>query len=477
VRDELLDVLANLSWYQRRRDQAEALYLERIESIKLHFGAANPRQAEPLLDLSHLLRKAGRFDESIERAQQAIAILEAAGQQDSFMGGRALMEAAMARYLKNNRKSTTVYAELQESIRVMEKFPAAPELASAYLSLGNAYEVERRFDESIAANRRGLELAIRTSAHLSDLVAGAHLQLARAYAGVFRFAEAEEQYAKAIEVATFVAGVRGQTTLESRTHMANMMTSRGKYRAAVKEMDAVLPLQLEGNEPEGIPHKNTRYVLGRSLAAIGDFDRARVQLDAAEATSNRLADKRGLPVILHARAEIALDEQRPAEALKDVDLAAAIIASLQGPKSLTAARNLLTRGETLVALRRFGEARAALENAAAVFAETERDPVRGGTLQTRLAMASIDLAQGQTEAARKETAAVLERLAGSNRRADLWILEERAYRQLAAVQLESGQMPEACKSLDLAIALREANALPTDPRLAAARKLKTGCAS
>ncbi len=475
VRDELLDVLGNLSWYLRHFEQAEALYLERIKSIRRDFGVTDPRQAKPLLDLSFMLRKRERIDESVERAEEAIAILTAAGQQDSLLGGRALMEAAMARYLKSNRKGTEVYAQLQESIRVMEKFPATPALASAYLSLGSAYEVERRFDEAIVANQRGLELAIRTSAPLSDLVAGAHLQLARAYAGLFRFAEAEEQYAKAIEVGTFVAGMRGQTTLESRTHMANMMTSRGKYRAAVKETEEVLALQLDGNESEGIPHKNTRFVLGRSLAAIGDFDRARVQLDAAEATTNRLADKRGLPVILHARAEIALDQQRPADALKDVELAAAIIATAQGPKSLTAARNLLMRGEALVALRRFDEARAVLGDAAKVFVDTERDPARGGTLQTRLAMASIDLGQGRPEVARKEIAAVLEQLIASNRRADLWILEERAHRQLAAAQLASGQRQEACKSLDAAIALRDSNALPTDPRLAAARALKATC--
>ena len=64
------------------------------------------------------------------------------------------------------------------------------------------------------------------------------------------------------------------------------------------------------------------------------------------------------------------------------------------------------------------------------------------------------------------------RIQASRRRADLWNVEELAQRRLAAAELAGGNKTAACAALDAAITLRSANALPTDPRLAAARTLK-----
>jgi serine/threonine-protein kinase len=475
VRDELLDVLGDLSWYLRRFEQAEALYKARLDAATRRFGANDPRLVPALLDLSYLLRRSDRADEAVPLAERAVALLEGVGQRESFMGGRALMEAAEARYRQRGRKGAETVGEYGEAIRILEKYPVSIELAKANTSLALAFELEKRYEEAIAANRRALAAAKQSSARDNDLIAGVHVQLARCLAAIYRFAEAEAEIAKAIEIATFVAGPYGGTTVDARLFFANMKMTRGQVaEAAAVARDALANL-LKDSPPEPVPTSNARSILSRALASQGDFAGALAVLDDIEETFAGKKSPRGLANALRLRADITLDQGRPADALAIIERAREVIAAVDGPQSMVAARVHLLRGQALIALARVSEARPHLSEAMKILEIAERDPAGPIMLDARLLVAAADLAQGRVAAARDETAKILEHLRSLERRAEFWPLEDEALRQLAAAQRASGQMALSCQSLDEAIAIRAANALPADPRLLAARAQRARC--
>jgi tetratricopeptide (TPR) repeat protein len=149
----------------------------------------------------------------------------------------------------------------------------------------------------------------------------------------------------------------------------------------------------------------------------------------------------------------------------------------QAPDTRDAAHYLLRieRAEALTALGRLPEARATLAEAGPLVSELDEDPDKYDTIALNLAEVGIDLAERNLEGAQLKAADALARMRASSRRQDLWHLEDTVQRRLANVELAAGNKPAACAALDEAIRLRSANALPTDPRLAAARKLRTSC--
>jgi len=123
-------------------------------------------------------------------------------------------------------------------------------------------------------------------------------------------------------------------------------------------------------------------------------------------------------------------------------------------------------------LDRDAEAKVALDRALALLHEKETDPSHPETTGAHLVRAKIEFSQGNFTASQVAVTGVLNQLRALDRRQELWVLEETAERRLATIAIASRRHSDACRSLDAAIKLRVANALPHDPRLAASRELK-----
>jgi eukaryotic-like serine/threonine-protein kinase len=473
LRLELLAVLGELNRTIENMDQAIALRQARLALMTERHGANDLRLAEPLIDLSSAQRSGGQFAESQATAKRAIELLDAAGQRDSESRGRAQLEGGLALYMVSRGADPGLVEEFESATRTLAKYPESKELGRAHAGLARVYELAKRFDDAVRENERAIDISTRVEGR-SITVAGAHRQLARVLTAQYRFGDAEPHFAKAIEINAFITGEDSEETTSVKVDYANLNAQRGQHKKAAEDLAAILALRLKsGSDPINL--QVMRFLLGKSLFAIGDLERARAELDTAIANVATLPNKNSLPGMLRMRAIVALEQGRAAEALQFIERSAEANKGGRGPRSYLGASILITRGEILAALRRFDAARAAFAEAAPLLAEFELDPAKIDALNLRVTVAAVDLAQGRQTQAGEAIAAALEEVRASPRHEEFWVLEENALRRLAQAQRAAGKAQDACKSLDSAIALRTANALPIDPRLKAARSQRAQC--
>jgi hypothetical protein len=136
---------------------------------------------------------------------------------------------------------------------------------------------------------------------------------------------------------------------------------------------------------------------------------------------------------------------------------------------------LIYRAGALAGAGRSAEARQSLLDAEPLLDKFDDDPDKVDTQKARLVRSQVELADQHPAEARQFAVDALARLQNSRRRAEIWDVEELAQRQLAQAEFAAGNPAAACTALDQAIRLRSANALVTDPRLTAARELRTAC--
>lgn len=471
VRLELMETLGRLNLMLEKYEQTEALQRERVRFATEHFGT-DPRTATALIDLGVFLRQRGDYAGARRNVEEAIAILDEAGERSSVLRGRATANLAQIAYMQSDGRDSAPIDHYLEAIRILERFEPSDVLVNATLGLARSYELAGRYDEAIATNQRGIELATTVGGPRYIAVGGGNQQLARSLAYVHRLDEAERHLARAIEIFTFAVGAENGLTTMARLDVGRLMNLRGKYAEAVDELEQVLLIRTKVDGPTNHWVQQTRYSLAEALFASGNLDRARNLLD--EALEIAAADpKQNVRVLmLRTRAALAREQQRPADALRDLELALQIATDLHEPRSQRTASLQVSRAETLIALGRAGEARGILADAAQVLAETETDPRKPDQLTVQLAVAAADLAQRRAAAAQRSLVTLLEDLRTLPRADELWLLEERAQSRLAESLFALGRTIDGCRALDAAIAIRRGKSRGTDARLIATEDLR-----
>lgn len=278
-----------------------------------------------------------------------------------------------------------------------------------------------------------------------------------------------------MEIFTFIQGVDGGFTTNARLDVGRLLNRRGRYREAMDLLASLLERRLIKDGPDTSWVRGIRNALATSTYNVGDFTRTRQLLDASRASLTKQKNLQSRALVERAQAALANDEGRHADALRDADEAMRLLAQSPAARSATTYLILLERIEALTALGRVADARAALAEAAPLTAEFDKTPARTESLYIQLAAAGVHLKAREFAAARDEAGAVLKRVQAAPQRAEIWALEDRAQRRLAAIERAIGNRQAACAALDASISLRGTHALPTDPRLVAARKLRTSC--
>jgi eukaryotic-like serine/threonine-protein kinase len=477
VRDELLELLGDLNATVDKFELAESLLRERVRFVAETSGRGTPRHAEAQLELAHLLYTRSKNEEGNPVIEEALATIKAAGLENSLLHGHAEYEKAFGMYMAGSKGvNPASVAQSERAVHILEKLPPSPQLAAAYSVLSRNYQNSNMIDEAIAADARTIELATQVLGPRDPMVSDALRHASRTLAGRFRIREAEDYLARAVEIATFVAGPDSMLAVEAEMDRAHMMVMRGGHRELAALEKDLLPraIKIDGENADNV--QIVKFLLGTALLQVGDIDRSRVLMSEAIAASEQNSSISTVPAMLRVRAAGALVQGRAAAALADVDRALEMTAKVRrGPPNYRSATMLATRAEALIALGRAAEARAVLADTKRILAKGEADPVKPYTLQVDLVEASADLSERRPEVARATAERVLAALAPQSRRAEFWVTEELAHRQLAAALFALGEKAEACQSLDAAIALRTANALAQDPRLIAARKQREAC--
>ncbi|HKE94865.1 MAG TPA: tetratricopeptide repeat protein, partial [Povalibacter sp.] len=270
----------------------------------------------------------------------------------------------------------------------------------------------------------------------------------------------------------------GFTTM-ARLDVGRMMNLRGRQKDAVAELEEVLAIRIRVDGAGNYWVQETRSALAEALLATGNLDRAQLLVDEALTASASKPKQNIRTLLLRTRAAVARQQHRMQDALNDVEAAEQINEGIQGPGSLRAATLLAARGETLLGLGRVDEAVAVLGEARKLLTRTETDPHRPEQMNVRIAMAMAQSAAGQRETARQQIMSVLDELGALPGREELWLLEEHAQQELAAVLFAQGKTDPACNALDAAMALRQSRSLADDARLTkmAAQRSSKGCRS
>jgi serine/threonine-protein kinase len=475
VRVELMFALQDINSTLAKREEAEALLLELIRSIEREFGPADLRLADAWSSYGLHLRVVGRYDEAIPAVEKSIALREAQGDRSSKARGNAEAELGHLRYSTWDGSGNEPIERFQTAIAIFEKHEPGEELVSAHLGLARSYEFQNRFDEAIAANERGIALGRKISGRDTSRVGGGHQQLARSLAATYRFEEAEQHLQQAVEIFTHVHGPENGFMAMALLDVGRIQVLRGDDREAAELLEKTLAMRLRLSGPDNLWTRQTRVALTSAALNIGAFDRAR---ELADLGVPGIPNDKAVHVhaaALRQRAMLALEEGKPAQALPLLEKAESIFGSIPKGKGKPTYLVLSDKAEALTALGRQAEARVTLAKVDELQREFDTDPEKFDSQFTRLVRVGLDLAVKRNDDALLGAQAVVKHVQASPRRGEMWTLEERAQRQLAAASFAVGSKTQACAALDAAIALRVANALPTDPRLSAARAMKSRC--
>jgi serine/threonine-protein kinase len=474
VRFELMDILTGIHTHLELFDGQEALSKERIRVAEHDFGVADIRLADAYNDYSEFLRTRQRFDEAVSAASRAVALREAQGDRTSLTRGKSEVQLGQIKHGTFDGVGTEPADHFLEAIRILEKIEPSYELARAYLGLGRTYELMKRFDEAVEADAHGIRVAEAVEGPRAIAVGGGHQQLSRALAALYRLDEAERHLEKALEIFTFVNGADGGFTINATLDFGRIRNLRGRCRESALILEKALENRVRAVGAQNLFTNRVRAALLDALVNLGDFDRAR-EVEAALVPSFSETGKRLRLPAMRSRSVLALEQGRPRDALAIVEDAQAHVDAQPQPRGAMSYQLLLQRAETLAALGRRPEALAALEASIPFLTEFDKDPEKADSQYERITRARIELAEGDAKAAIDKLTKVLSHVRASKRRSEMWPIEDLAQRGLAEAQFAAGNVKAACAALDGSIELRTANALPIDPRLLAAKKMKDRC--
>jgi tetratricopeptide (TPR) repeat protein len=281
---------------------------------------------------------------------------------------------------------------------------------------------------------------------------------------------------KSVEIFEFLGGPENQYTTSARLEVGRLLTLRGQYLAAAKELEGVLVIRERLNGSDDYWVQQMRTALVTAQTAAGNLARARELIDAVAAVLEKGGSKRYRASVARMKAAIEVEDGNASAALPLLDRAAQLLSESPPPHAQPRALVLTTRVDALTAMRRISEARAAIAEALPLLTESDtKDPDKTATLTLQSAALSVDLADAKPEPARDAAMRILTSVAASKRRAELWALESQTLKRLAQAELALGRKTQALAAVTAALELREKNVVPADPRLAALRELQRRC--
>jgi len=240
VRMELMSVLQDINGQMEKCPEVEALGKARIRVAAEKFGAADVRLARAWADHSEFLLFRERYEEARAATLKAIELLEAQGDRSSLLRGRCEVQLGQIALGTFNGDPTGAVGHYRAAIRILENLPLDQQLARAWLGLARVYEVTRRYDDAIAANEHGIALASGFNGPQSPAVAEGYQQLSRVLLKVYRFDEAEQHLAKAMEIFRFAYGADHGSTKRAAIDIGRMHAQRVRHRSAAEELEKVL---------------------------------------------------------------------------------------------------------------------------------------------------------------------------------------------------------------------------------------------
>jgi tetratricopeptide (TPR) repeat protein len=249
------DAAADLTWlYGEARgdiERAENWYLHG-DALWRQLGLSAIERAALVENYASALHRAGRFDDSIARHHEALAMLD----------------------------ETDEHEPLQRMIM--------------HNNLGNAYEESGEIEAALAQHRRALELGTQAMGDAHPLVAGAHSNLGNALLGARRLDEAQHHVERALEI-------RRGTLPPNHPDLGASLNNLGSIHYEAGAFDRALPLYGEARgvfeAAFGREHAWVAIALenvGNTHLQLGHLEDAEREIEASLAIRRALFGEQGV---------------------------------------------------------------------------------------------------------------------------------------------------------------------------------------
>jgi serine/threonine protein kinase len=234
--------LANLYWYQNRKEDSERLYDELVEIRKRVLGKDHPDTLRADYDLASLYWARGQLDKAVGLAQETLE--------------------AQRRVLPEDH----------------------PDIINSIANLSSFYYAQERYKDALPLNEEAVALGVRVLGkdHPDTLLS--MFNLATIYEKLEMFDRAESLYMSSIEGQRRVLGDEHPITIKSTSALANMYIHLKRYDEAKKLLTEAL---MTYKAKLGDENENTRMTLMQLITVLkneGDYSGAEGLLGQALAT-------------------------------------------------------------------------------------------------------------------------------------------------------------------------------------------------
>jgi len=155
VMDNLSELLARQGRYEEVEDlfhRAEAVYAQTLAFSDLHLLEQSLKLADIIVDRGDLDMAQAVHDETLRE------VLDKLGEDDEFRVGLLLIEGRILRARGRLDESLAVHLDLIARLESMHEHRTHPDLAEAYASAGETYELLGDHERAVGAFDRALEM-------------------------------------------------------------------------------------------------------------------------------------------------------------------------------------------------------------------------------------------------------------------------------------------------------------------------------
>jgi len=258
------------------------------------------------LRLARYWQTSGDLDEAARHAHRALRLLH--GSPVELAGEVTL---TLAEIETDRCEYASGRARLVQLVDELDGLPAAGRagrllLARALTSLGDAHRRAGRYPQAIQTSRRACQLLEDPVAAQPDLLAAALTTLAITHKEVGEFEQAQQLYARVEQIRQEAGADDGQLA-DLHHNLAGLAYARQRYPQAERHARQAVSLRhAAGGDAARLAAD--RAVLAAALAALHNFDEARLQLNHALASCTAARPPRRYEVAVQLHNLAALDQ-------------------------------------------------------------------------------------------------------------------------------------------------------------------------
>jgi tetratricopeptide (TPR) repeat protein len=273
-----------------------ARYEEAIEwaqhaSALLKYGGDQETQADLLKNLGGVLRTQGKYEEALTSIRQALAIGEKAFGPDDQSLAPALNE--LGNVFNGQGKYEEAQASFRRALAIKEKAlgPDHPDVATILSNLGVSLQHLGKYEEALETHRRALAIEEKALGPDHPNVALSLTEVGNVLRSQGKYEEALANQRRALAIGAKALGPDHPDVAEILTNLGDLLCVQGKYEQALVHLRRAVAIQEKALGPEHPDLANSLTDIGRAEVGLHQPVSALVVLERALALRQKSLDK------------------------------------------------------------------------------------------------------------------------------------------------------------------------------------------